>query len=91
MFFFLSLKNNFCVLMQLQLTNLCFCQYLDQLFAKDTHAAHEYGGLMVELYAEFDQSKLLSFLRRSESYPLQKALEICEMRGLIKEQVFLLG
>jgi len=77
--------------MQLQLTNLCFCQYLDQLFAKDTHAAHEYGGLMVELYAEFDQSKLLSFLRRSESYPLQKALEICEMRGLIKEQVFLLG
>ena len=66
-------------------------QYLDQLFNKDMHAAHDYGGLMVELYAEFDRSKLLAFLRRSESYPLQKALEICEMRGFVKEQVFLLG
>ncbi|KAK7109649.1 hypothetical protein V1264_013653 [Littorina saxatilis] len=65
--------------------------YLDQLFAKDNHAAHDYGGMMVELYAEYDRTKLLSFLRRSESYPLQKALEICERRGFVKEQVFLLG
>ncbi|KAL8579065.1 hypothetical protein ACOMHN_036004 [Nucella lapillus] len=65
--------------------------YLDQVFTKDPSAASDYGELMVELYGEFDRSKLLSFLRRSESYPLQKALEICERRGYVKEQVFLLG
>ena len=71
--------------------NYVYLQYLDQLFSKDMHAAADYGGQMVELYADFDHSKLLSFLRRSESYPLQKALDICESRGFVKEQVFLLG
>ncbi|XP_076460755.1 vacuolar protein sorting-associated protein 41 homolog [Babylonia areolata] len=65
--------------------------YLDQVFTKDVHAAGEYGELMVGLYGQYDRSKLLAFLRRSESYPLQKALEICEERGYVKEQVFLLG
>ncbi|PVD30846.1 hypothetical protein C0Q70_10121 [Pomacea canaliculata] len=70
--------------------NLCL-QYLDQLYTKDISAVHDYGHQMVELYCEFDRPKLLPFLRRSESYPLQKALEMCELRGYVKEQVFLLG
>jgi hypothetical protein len=70
---------------------LPYFQYLDQLFSRDMHAVSDYAGLMVELYAEFDRSKLLAFLRRSESYPLQKALEICQSRAFVKEQVFLLG
>ncbi|KAK7508589.1 hypothetical protein BaRGS_00000155, partial [Batillaria attramentaria] len=65
--------------------------YLDHLYAKDPSAAQDHAGQMVELYCEFDRSKLLSFLRRSESYPLQRALELCEHRGFVKEQVFLLG
>ena len=68
----------------------CF-QYLDQLIQKDMSLAQEHHGKMVRLYAEFDRSKLLPFLRRSESYPLQMALEECEARDFHKEQVFLLG
>ena len=66
-------------------------QYLDKLFKKDPHIGHEFHALQVKLYAEYDREKLLPFLRSSNYYPLQMALEICEQRQYIKEMVFLLG
>ncbi len=41
----------------------------------------------VKLYAEFDPSRLLSFLMASQSYPLEPALRVCQEQGLIREQV----
>ncbi|WAQ93716.1 VPS41-like protein [Mya arenaria] len=50
-----------------------------------------YSGNMVKLYAEFNQAKLLPFLRSSIPYPLDMALKVVEERSLRPEQVFLLG
>ncbi|KAI0227033.1 Vacuolar protein sorting-associated protein 41 [Lamellibrachia satsuma] len=66
-------------------------EYLDLLFKKDPHTGQEFHALQVELYAEFDRLKLLPFLRSSNYYPLQKALDVCQQRSLIPEMVFLLG
>ncbi|XP_041366904.1 vacuolar protein sorting-associated protein 41 homolog [Gigantopelta aegis] len=79
------------VVQQLEKTTEFLFVYLDQLIQKDKSLAQEHHGKMVQLYAEFDRSKLLPFLRHSESYPLQMALEECEARDFHKEQVFLLG
>ncbi|XP_071956402.1 vacuolar protein sorting-associated protein 41 homolog [Antedon mediterranea] len=66
-------------------------QYLDAVFVKSPNAGQDFHALQVSLYAEFDRTKLLPFLRNSNYYPLQKALEECEMRCFIPETVFLLG
>ncbi|ESO87990.1 hypothetical protein LOTGIDRAFT_126722, partial [Lottia gigantea] len=79
------------VVHQLDLTPRHLHAYLDQLIQKDNQASQPYHGRMVKLYAEFDQPKLLSFLRTSQSYPLQMAMDECQTRDLVKEQVFLLG
>jgi len=65
--------------------------YLDKLVQRDLHGTQEFHGSLVKLYAEYDRTKLLPFLRRSEFYPLQMAWEECEARDFVKEQVFLLG
>ncbi|KAJ8313760.1 hypothetical protein KUTeg_008321 [Tegillarca granosa] len=65
--------------------------YLDKIFQKDPQLSHKYHGKQVSLYAQFDRPKLLPFLRSSNYYPLQEAMEVCEIRQLIPEQVFLLG
>ncbi|XP_067021435.1 vacuolar protein sorting-associated protein 41 homolog isoform X2 [Acropora muricata] len=65
--------------------------YLDALFVKDPQAAMDYHELQIPLYAEYDRSKLLTFLRNSNYYPLQKALNECEQRHLVPEMVFLLS
>ncbi|KAK2570430.1 Vacuolar protein sorting-associated protein 41-like protein [Acropora cervicornis] len=49
--------------------------YLDALFVKDPQAAMDYHELQIPLYAEYDRSKLLTFLRNSNYYPLQKLLK----------------
>lgn len=66
-------------------------QYLDRLFVKDSNIGEEYHGLQVKLYAQYQPEKLLSFLRNSNYYPLQAALEVCQMHHLTPEMVFLLG
>lgn len=66
-------------------------QYLDRLFVKDTHLGQEHHALQVRLYAEHDRPRLLPFLRASNYYPLQAALEECQQRQLHPEMVFLLG
>ncbi|KAG6436129.1 hypothetical protein SASPL_101013 [Salvia splendens] len=43
------------------------------------------------LYADYDPKMLLPFLRSSQHYTLERAHEICVRRGLLKEQVFILG
>ncbi|KAL5007431.1 hypothetical protein ScPMuIL_016237 [Solemya velum] len=65
--------------------------YLDKLFTKDPDLSKEYHGHQVKLYAEFNRSRLLPFLRSSKWYKLQMAMEECEVRDFIPEQVYLLG
>eukprot|EP00058_Branchiostoma_floridae_P023305 XP_002608795.1 hypothetical protein BRAFLDRAFT_125598 [Branchiostoma floridae] len=65
--------------------------YLDTLFQKDPHIGQDFHAMQVKLYAEFDRARLLPFLRSSNYYPLQKALEECQQRNFIPEMVFLLG
>ncbi|KAJ1656188.1 Vacuolar protein sorting-associated protein 41 [Dispira simplex] len=47
--------------------------------------------LQVELYAEYDYTYLLRFLRSSSSYRLEHALRVCEARDMVPEMVYLLG
>ncbi|XP_078322203.1 vacuolar protein sorting-associated protein 41 homolog isoform X3 [Crassostrea virginica] len=65
--------------------------YLDRVCQKDQQLCQAYHGPLVKLYAEFAPKKLLPFLKSSIHYPLQRAMEECEVRGLIPEQVYLLG
>lgn len=65
--------------------------YLDALFVKDPQAGMDFHELQIPLYAEYDRPKLLTFLRNSNYYPLQKALNECEQRNLVTEMVFLLS
>ncbi|GAB6021658.1 Vacuolar protein sorting-associated protein 41 [Chamberlinius hualienensis] len=67
------------------------CQFLDRLFVKNPSLSQDYHGLQVKLYAEFQPQKLLSFLRNSNYYPLQEALDICQKFQMTQEMVFLLG
>lgn len=45
----------------------------------------------VRLYAEYDYSQLMGYLRASNYYSLEKAYEICTGRDFVPEMVFLLG
>ncbi|XP_061193823.1 vacuolar protein sorting-associated protein 41 homolog isoform X5 [Saccostrea echinata] len=65
--------------------------YLDRVCQKDQQLCQAYHGQLVKLYAEFAPKKLLPFLKSSIHYPLQKAMDECQVRGLIPEQVYLLG
>ena len=66
-------------------------QYLDKLFTEDPHVGKDFHAQQVRLYAEYDPSRLLPFLRSSVYYPLQGALDECTQRNLIPEMVYLLG
>lgn len=67
---------------------LCF-QYLDAYDKKDPKG--KYHGILVRLYAIFAREKLLPFLRRSDHYPIQEALDICQKEKYYPEMVYLLG
>eukprot|EP00094_Tigriopus_californicus_P000945 TCALIF_00915-PA protein Name:"Similar to VPS41 Vacuolar protein sorting-associated protein 41 homolog (Homo sapiens)" AED:0.03 eAED:0.03 QI:173/0.5/0.66/1/1/1/3/0/890 len=66
-------------------------KYLDMVHAKAPEEAKKYHGTLVSLYADYSPKKLLPFLRSSDSYPINEALEICETRGLIPERIFILA
>ena len=51
----------------------------------------DYHDDMVQLFAEHEPEKLEGFLRKSTSYNLDLALELCRKHGLKSEIVFLLG
>lgn len=65
--------------------------YLYALFLKDPHVGQDFHEMQVELMAEFDRPKLLSFLRSSNYYALEKAFKVCEEKDYIPEMVFLLS
>ncbi len=66
--------------------------YLDALEKKESKTVgKKYHTLLVKLYATWCQPKLLSLLKRSDSYPIQEALTICKERDLYPEMVYLLG
>lgn len=46
---------------------------------------------LVGLYATYNRSKLLPFLRRSKHYQMQEALNICKSKSFHPEMVYLLG
>ena len=64
-------------------------QYLDGLEKTDSYGA--FHQKLVVLYAKYDRSKLLPFLRRSNDYVMQEALAICKREGFHPEMVYLLG
>jgi vacuolar protein sorting-associated protein 41 len=66
-------------------------EYLHALFLRDPHVGRDFHQLMIDLYADFDREQLLPFLRQSNYYPLEKALEVCQQRELYRETVFLMG
>jgi hypothetical protein len=47
--------------------------------------------MQVTLYAEYDYSQLMGYLRASNYYSLEKAYEVCQGRDFVPEMVFLLG
>ncbi|CAN4098954.1 unnamed protein product [Withania somnifera] len=65
--------------------------YLHSLFEANPHTGKDYHDIQVELYADYDPKMLLTFLRSSQHYRLEKAYEICVKKDLLKEQVFILG
>ncbi|KAG2441412.1 hypothetical protein HYH02_010000 [Chlamydomonas schloesseri] len=65
--------------------------YLAGLFAVDSSVAADWHDLQVSLTAEYAPSKLMDLLVSSQYYSLEAALAICEARGLVSEQVFVLG
>ncbi|GAA5908809.1 Vps41p [Sporobolomyces salmoneus] len=79
------------VIAQLQNHRHYLFLYLDALFDKDPHLAFDYSDLQVDLYAEYNASKLMDFLRASNYYSLERAYKICDSRDLVPEMVFLLG
>ncbi|XP_035706233.1 vacuolar protein sorting-associated protein 41 homolog isoform X2 [Folsomia candida] len=66
--------------------------YLDVLYkGEGKDMKPEFNGMMVSLYADYGPSYLLQFLKSSDSYPIQEALDICKQRKLYAEMIFLLG
>jgi vacuolar protein sorting-associated protein 41 len=47
--------------------------------------------LQVEVYAEYAPDQLLPFLQSSKQFNKEAALQVCKDRGLVREQVFILG
>jgi hypothetical protein len=45
----------------------------------------------VRLYAEYETTRLIDFLRASNYYSLEKAYQVCKERDYVPEMVFLLG
>lgn len=64
-------------------------QYLDALDKVDNSGRYHWK--LVNLYSKYAPDKLLSFLRRSNSYPIQEALDICKRELFYPEMVYLLG
>ncbi|CAD5229223.1 unnamed protein product [Bursaphelenchus okinawaensis] len=63
--------------------------YLNRLYSRGE--GQEYLDLMVRLFAEYDRSKLLPFLREADNYKLDLALNICRRKNFVNEAVYLLG
>ncbi|KAF5292644.1 hypothetical protein FQR65_LT11196 [Abscondita terminalis] len=63
--------------------------YLDEHDKTNSQGLHH--GQLVRLYAVHARSKLLPLLRRSDHYPIQEALDICQKEKFYPEMIYLLG
>ncbi|KAM9957832.1 hypothetical protein ACTFIW_012804 [Dictyostelium discoideum] len=66
-------------------------RYLHTLFLKDAHIASDFHEIQIQLYAQYEPELLLTFLKNSGHYSLEKALEECSKKQLYEEMVYLLG
>lgn len=57
--------------------------YLDRLLTRGEGS--EYVDLMVKLYANYERKKLLPFLKKTDGYRLDLALELCKTKRFIEE------
>lgn len=62
--------------------------FLDSLDKVDSSGKFDWK--LVNLYAKYDREKMLPFLRRSRTYPLQEAFELCKTNLFYPEMVYLL-
>ncbi|WFD00610.1 Vacuolar protein sorting-associated protein 41 [Malassezia yamatoensis] len=66
--------------------------YLDALFDRDPESIGSYANQLVSFYAEYQYSKLMSFLRTMSSmYSFEKAYKVCVKHDYVPEMIFLLG
>ncbi|KAG5873450.1 hypothetical protein JTB14_007217 [Gonioctena quinquepunctata] len=63
--------------------------FLDEYDKKNPKG--KYHKELVRLYAIFAREKLLPFLKKSDHYPIQEALDICQKEKYYPEIVYLLG
>uniref|UniRef100_A0A1A9UWU8 Vacuolar protein sorting-associated protein 41 homolog n=1 Tax=Glossina austeni TaxID=7395 RepID=A0A1A9UWU8_GLOAU len=77
------------VVQQLEQNQEYLYWYLDALDKVDSRGIFHWR--LVELYAEYEPTKLLPFLKRSKHYPIQEALDICKSKLFYPEMVYLLG
>ena len=62
--------------------------FLDALDKVDSSGKFDWK--LVNLYAKYDREKMLPFLKRSRTYPLQEAFELCRNNLFYPEMVYLL-
>ncbi|XP_063361888.1 vacuolar protein sorting-associated protein 41 homolog [Cydia amplana] len=74
---------------QLENHDMYLFKYLDA-YSKVEHNG-KYHGELVKLYAKYASPKLLPFLKSSDNYPIEQALDICQSNHFYPEMVFLLG
>lgn len=80
------------IVQKLQNNQRYLYMYLDALDKKDIKDSKgKYHGLLVNLYADYSRDKLLPLLKRSDNYPIQKALDICSKKKFYPEMVYLLS
>ncbi|VDL89942.1 unnamed protein product [Schistocephalus solidus] len=64
--------------------------YLDAVYIRYPRLAQQHVPRMVNLYATYARDKLLHFLRSTDAYPLNEALELCQRLNYVSETVYLL-
>lgn len=62
--------------------------FLDALDKVDSSGTFDWK--LLNLYAKYDREKMLPFLKRSRTYPLQEAFELCRNNLFYPEMVYLL-
>ncbi|XP_053961064.1 vacuolar protein sorting-associated protein 41 homolog isoform X1 [Anastrepha ludens] len=77
------------VVQQLEQNQEYLYWYLDAL--DKVNKSGKYHWKLVNLYAKYEPEKLLPFLKRSNHYPMQEALDICKRELFYPEMVYLLG
>ncbi|BHF72807.1 Vacuolar protein sorting-associated protein 41 [Sparganum proliferum] len=78
------------VVRELDANPILLYQYLDAVYIRHPRLAQQHIPRMVKLYATYARDKLLHFLRSTDGYPLNEALELCQRLNYVSETVYLL-